>query len=208
MTPDHAVRVVALPGSLREGSHTRMALRIALEGAREAGATTEFLDLRGLPIPFVDGEQEPEDYPEAVQALLRAVQQADGILLGTPEYHGSYSGVLKNALDLMGFDEFEGKMIGLVSVGGGALGGAHALAHLRGVGRALHAWVVPIEASIPRAHTAFNEDGTCKDPRLEARLKAVGRQVAEFSYLHRSSEWRAFLEKWQEAPENPGAIQR
>jgi FMN reductase len=61
------------------------------------------------------------------------------IILVTPEYHGGYSGVLKNALDLMGFDEFEGKMLGLVGVSGGRMGAFGARNSLREVGRALHA---------------------------------------------------------------------
>ena len=63
-------------------------------------------------------------------------------ILATPEYHGGSSGVLKNALDLMGFDEFEGKMVGLVGVSGGRMGAVDALNTLRNIGRALHAWVV------------------------------------------------------------------
>jgi len=69
-------------------------------------------------------------------AYATKVKRAQGILLATPEYHGGYSGVLKNALDLMGFDEFEGKMIGLVGVSGGNMGAFGALSSLRSVGRA------------------------------------------------------------------------
>ena len=61
-------------------------------------------------------------YPDDVFRLRTEVKEAEGVILGTPEYHGSFSGVLKNALDLMGFDEFEGKMIGLVGVSGGRMG--------------------------------------------------------------------------------------
>ena len=57
-------------------------------------------------------------YPPGVGKLREEVRAAEGIILGTPEYHGGFSGVLKNALDLMGFDEFEGKMMGLVGVSG------------------------------------------------------------------------------------------
>ena len=60
----------------------------------------------------------PGGYPPGVGKLREEVRAAEGIILGTPEYHGGFSGVLKNALDLMGFDEFEGKMMGLVGVSG------------------------------------------------------------------------------------------
>ena len=72
--------------------------------------------------------------PPDVARLRSTVKRCHGLILGTPEYHGSFSGVLKNAIDLMGFEEFEGKMIGLVGVAGGAMGALSALASLRTIG--------------------------------------------------------------------------
>jgi NAD(P)H-dependent FMN reductase len=136
--------------------------------------------------------------------LRQEVQQAQGILLGTPEYHGSFSGVLKLALDLMGFDEFEGKLIGLVGVSGGKMGAINALNSLRTVGRSLHAWVVPVQVSISEVWDQFKEDGTLKDERLHTALNEVGRQVARFAYLHHSAQALEFLNLWEQAPHNPG----
>jgi NAD(P)H-dependent FMN reductase len=128
------------------------------------------------------------------------VRRAHGILLGTPEYHGSFSGVLKNALDLMGFQEFEGKMIGLVGVSAGKTGAFDALTALRNVGRALHAWVVPEQVSIPAAKKAFDHQGHLNDPGLEKRLRQVGSRVAEFARLHESSRTRELVETILEKP--------
>ena len=64
---------------------------------------------------FCDGKENEDALPQDVFKLRREVSQAAGIILGTPEYHGSFSGLLKNALDLMGFDEIEDKMIGLAA---------------------------------------------------------------------------------------------
>jgi NAD(P)H-dependent FMN reductase len=125
-------------------------------------------------------------------------------VLGTPEYHGSFSGVLKNALDLMGFDEFEGKMIGLIGVSAGRTGAFEALTSLRNVGRALHAWVVPEQVSIPNAARAFDGRGHLNDPVLEKRLREVGGRVAEFARLHEYGRAREFVESWEAAIENPG----
>jgi hypothetical protein len=72
------------------------------------------------------------------------------------------------------FKSIEGKMIGLVGVSGGTLGATHALSSLHTVGRALHAWVIPEQASIPEAWKVFDEKGTLKDSKLEKRLKEVG----------------------------------
>ncbi len=195
------IRVVAISGSLRKGSYTTAALRIALEGAAKMTADTNLLELRDFNLSFA-GSDEPDS--EEVEILRKEVRGAHGILLGTPEYHGSFSGVLKNALDLMGFEEFEGKMIGLVGVSAGRMGAFDALNSLRNVGRALHAWVVPEQVSIPEASKVFQEDGSLKDAELERRLRQVGGRVAEFARLHECGRAREFVESWEGAIENPG----
>lgn len=198
------VFVVGICGSIRSGSYTRLAVQIALQGAQEVGVQTRLIDLKDYHLVFCDGKEDESTFPEDVFKLRREVSQAGGIILGTPEYHGGVSGVLKNALDLMGFDEIEGKMIGLVGVSGGALGAVHALNSLRAVGRALHAWVIPEQASIPEAWKVFDESGNLKDSDLEKRVKEVGRQVARFAYLHTSEKAQEFLRAWEGAPVNPG----
>jgi NAD(P)H-dependent FMN reductase len=202
-----AIQVAGICGSLREGSFTRMALQVALAGAREAGAQTRLIDLRAYQLILCDGKEDESGYPQDVFRLRKDVQAAQGIILATPEYHGGYSGVLKNALDLMGFEEFEGKMLGLVGVSGGTMGAFGALNNLRAVGRALHAWVIPEQASIPEAWKVFDQSGALTDRTLEKRLKDVGRQVARFAYLHTSEQAQAFLRAWESAPVNPGGGQ-
>ena len=198
-----SIRVLGIAGSLRSTSHTRACVAVALEGAARLGATTEHLDLRELDLPLCDGEDEFEDHA-GVTRLRAAVKAADGLVLGTPEYHGGYSGVLKNALDLMGFDELEGKLIGLIGVAGGAMGGFGALTSLRDVGRSLHAWVVPSQALVPHAWKQVGKDGQIADEKLRARLEGVGEQVTRFAVLHRSTAAQEFLRLWEQAPENPG----
>jgi NAD(P)H-dependent FMN reductase len=196
------IRVVALSGSLREDSLTTSSLRIALLGSAEAGADTELINLREYNLIFAGDENHLLAAP-GVARLKAEVKQAHGILLGTPEYHGSFSGVLKNALDLMGFDEFEGKMIGLIGVSAGRLGAFDALNSLRNVGRALHAWVVPEQVSIPEAWKVFDKSGRVSDPKLVERLHYVGRRVAEFARLHECGRAREFVEFWESAMEHP-----
>ena len=202
-TENH-ISVVGICGSIRSGSYTRMALKIALEGAQEVGVQTQLIDLKDYHLVFCDGKEDESAYPEDVFKLRREVKQARGIILGTPEYHGGFSGVLKNALDLMGFDEIEGKMIGLVGVSGGAMGAANALDSLRTIGRALHAWLIPEQASIPEAWKVFDESGKMKNADLEDRVREVGRKVARFAYLHTSEKAQEFLRAWEGAPINPG----
>jgi NAD(P)H-dependent FMN reductase len=198
------VRVVGLCGSLRPGSTTRMALTVALRGAESIGSETRLLDLGPYDLPFCRGKEQEVHYPENVQRFRADVRWGDAIILATPEYHGSFSGVLKNALDLMGFEEFEGKMVGLVGASGGRLGASDAMNTLRAIGRVLHAWVIPTQASVPVAYEAFDDRGEPRDPRVAERLMAVGIEVARFARLHKFGEHLEFLRAWETAPINPG----
>ncbi len=197
------ISVVGIPGSLRKGSYTRMAVATALGGAKKAGANVKLLDLSDYNLPLGDG-RDKEKYPSSVKKMRKIVENADGIILGTPEYHGGMSGVLKNAIDLMGFDQFGGKMVGLVGVSGGAMGATNAMVHLRTIGRSMHAWVVPNQASVPHARDHFDKDGKLDDEALTARLEAAGEQVAKFARLHHLGKKSDFLNQWEIAQDNPG----
>jgi FMN reductase len=202
--PSTPVTVVGICGSLRPQSLTRIAVRVALAGAEEARAQTRLIDLRHYDLIFCDGKEDESKYPADVFKLRQEVRQAAGIILGTPEYHGSFSGVLKNAIDLMGFKEFEAKIIGLVGVSGGRLGAVNALNDLRIIGRTLHAWVVPEQVLIPQAWKVIDQSGQVKDRSIEERLRNVGRQVARFGFLHTLETASEFLQAWESAPPNPG----
>ena len=203
-----ACRIVGISGSLRPGSYTTLAVALALKGAEEMKCETKLINLRDYQLVFCDGKDDESHFPQDVFRLREEVKRAEGIILGTSEYHGGYSGVLKNALDLMGFEEFEGKMLGLVGVSGGAMGAFGAMNSLREVGRTLHAWVVPEQASVPQAWQEFDDAGNLKDPDLNDRVKEVGRQVARFAYLHGSCEANEFLQKWEKSLVNPGGEDR
>ena len=207
MSPDTSpVRIIAICGSLNPNSKTRMALQVALQGAVEKGADVELIDLRDFELVFCGVPE--SDYTPDVFRLREAITQAQGIILGTPEYHSGPSGVLKNALDLMGFKEFQGKVVGLVGTAGGATGAINSLNSLRTIARSLRAWVVPDQVSIAQAWKAFDDSGNLKEADLENRLLEVGRQVARFTYLHTSEQAIEFLESWETARDNPGGEDR
>jgi FMN reductase len=198
VTENATVRVVGLCGSLRPDSWTRVALKIALAGAQEKGATAELLDLRDYDLPFCTGEEgDPHERNTGVARLRQSVKEADAVILATPNYHGTMSGVLKNALDLMSMREFEGKAVGLVGVSGGRMGGMSTLNTLRAIGRTLHAWVTPWEAWVYDAATAFTENGSLKDGATEQRLKEVGRKLARLTRMLASKEARELLHLWE-----------
>jgi NAD(P)H-dependent FMN reductase len=192
------VRVVGIAGSLRPKSVTRMAVRYALRGAEEEGARASILDLTEYNLPFLGREKE-DGNEKAVRGFRAALRASDGIILGSPELHGSVSGVLKNALDLTGSNEFEGKMVGLVGVAGGRMGATETLSDLRNIGRSLHAWVVPAQASIGDSDQAFDFRENPTDKEVGKRLKEVGGQVAHFARLHKCENHMQFLKEWEGA---------
>jgi FMN reductase len=171
------VKVVAIAGSLRPDSYSQQALEIAAHRVRALGAEVEIIDLRSLNLPFCDGGDDYPDYPD-VARLSQAVKEADAVILATPEYHGSVSGVLKNALDLMGFEEFSGKVAGLISVLGGQ-SNSNALNDLRIILRWIHAWVIPEQVAIGQAWKAFGEDGKLIDENLSKRFDQFAQSLVE-----------------------------
>ncbi|MGH9920239.1 MAG: NADPH-dependent FMN reductase [Nitrososphaerales archaeon] len=193
------VSVVGLAGSLRAEGFTRMAVRYALLGAEQEGAKTRMLDLASYDLPFLGQKYGNASGVESFRADLNA---ADGIVLGSPEYHGSISGVLKNALDFASSEEFEGKMVGLIGVAGGRMGATDTLNNLRTVGRALHAWVVPNQVSIGSSEEAFEPSGGPLQRDVAGRLKSVGWQVAHFARLHKCEDHLQFIKEWEGAPRN------
>jgi NAD(P)H-dependent FMN reductase len=181
-----------------------MAVQFALNGAEENGAKVQLMDLASYQLPFWGLEREAR-YVEAVERFRRDLRAADGIILGSPEMHGSISGVLKNALDLTGEEEFEGKVVGIIGVAGGRMGANDALSQMRTIGRSLHAWVVPSQVSIGDSAEAFDAQGKPIDPEMSERLKELGKQVAHFALLHKCDNHAQFLKDWESSPPLPRA---
>jgi azobenzene reductase len=173
-----AVSVVAVCGSLREASYTRTALNYALDAASDAGATTTLLDLDTLDVPMYD----PDADDQGVDELLATVEHADAVLLGSPVYHGTLSGALKNFHDHCGWDEYEDTVVGLVATAGG---GSYAttLDHMRATVRGVHGHVVPEQVGIRNAGRKFTpdpqalDDRAITDPDIESRLRDLGDAV-------------------------------
>lgn len=171
------VKVVGISGSLRPDSYSQQALKLAAERVEALGAEVEILDLRQLQLPFCNGAKEYPDYPD-VKRMQDAVAQADGLILATPEYHGSVSGVLKNALDLMSFDQLSNKVTGLISVLGGQ-SNSNALNDLRVIMRWVHGWVIPEQVAIGQAWKAFGSDGKILDENLSERFDQFAQSLVD-----------------------------
>lgn len=171
------MKIVGIAGSLRSNSHSHMAIDLAAQRVATLGAEVEILDLRQMQLPFCDGGDEYANYPD-VKRMQEAFRKADGLILATPEYHGSISGVLKNALDLMSFEHLSGKVAGLISVLGGQ-SNSNALNDLRVILRWVHGWCIPEQIAVGQAWKAFNSEGKLLDEKLSQRFDGFAQSLVE-----------------------------
>lgn len=128
---EQTVKILGFVGSLRKGSYNKALMRTAVELVPD-DATIEVFDLAGIPPFNQDLEKQP---PQAVRDFKAKIRGADALLIATPEYNYSISGVLKNAIDAASrpyADKvFDGKPVAIMSASVGRLGGARAQYHLR-----------------------------------------------------------------------------
>ena len=166
--------IVALCGSMRLGSHTKMALEVASQAARDSGAEVTTVDLAQWPLPLFDDGPSRED--PMVLRFKAQIAEADGLIIATPVYHESLSGALKNAIDHL-YEELRGKVAGLIAVCGGRVGSALALEHMRTILRETQTWIIPRHVPVGFSKDAFDENERPVDPGTEQRLEALGKEV-------------------------------
>jgi FMN reductase len=177
--------IVALGGTTRANSSTEKALRIALAAAAAAGAQTLLIEGPALELPLYAPER-PGRHPDA-ERLVDAVRRADGLLIGSPGYHGGISGMVKNALDYVedlardARPYLSGRAVGCIATGAGHQGAVVTLGAIRSVVHALRGWPTPLGAAINTAEPVFDAAGTCLDPRTAANLTTIGRDVVAFA---------------------------
>ncbi|MEZ2126632.1 MULTISPECIES: NADPH-dependent FMN reductase [unclassified Sinorhizobium] len=180
----HKPLIVAIGGTLRPGSSTERALQICLDEAEKAGARTELLKGVDLTLPPYNPE-DPVRSPQAMR-LVQLIRECDGLIIGSPGYHGSISGMIKNALDytedLRSDDRvyLDSRAVGCVACGAGWQSIGSTLAALRSIVHALRGWPTPLGAGINTAVKTFDPDGRCLDPAVENQLRLVGQQVVRF----------------------------
>ena len=180
--------IVGLGGTIRAGSSTEKALVCSLRRAEAMGAETRLLGgefLGGLPI----FDPRPGDLTAGQQDLVAAIRAADGVIVASPGYHGSISGVVKNALDtLEGLRDdarpyFTGRAVGCVVTAEGAQAAGTTLTTLRSIIHALRGWPTPFGAALNANSGSFDAEGACVDPKDAWQLATVGEQVLEFALL-------------------------
>ncbi len=179
--------IVGLGGTTRQGSSTELALRCALKAAERAGAHTTLLSGPAIELPMY-AQERPERSP-AAQELITALRQSHGVIVASPGYHGSISGLIKNALDYvedMRGDSscyFDGRAVGCIACAYGWQATGSTLAALRSIVHALRGWPTPIGVAVNTSQKIFDAEGNCTDPAISKQLELMALQIVDFASM-------------------------
>lgn len=176
--------VVGLGGTLRPGSLSERALAAALAACERLGATTQLIG--GGSMPAEPYDRWHEGRAGVARSMVDALRAADGVIIATPSYHGSVSGLVKNALDHVEDlrDDvrpyLDGRAVGCIVVADGAQAMGSTLIALRSIVHALRGWPTPYAACIDATQRPF-ADGTVPPPAVVDAIETVARQVTDFA---------------------------
>lgn len=175
------IRIVALGGTVNPGSTTEQALRLAAATAAAGGAEVQVFggDYLSALAHYGSSAHQKGDGGE----LVEAVRAADGLLIAAPGYHGTISGLVKNALDYLedlskdSRPYLDGRAVGLIATAYGDQATMSTLITMRAIVHALRGWPTPMGATIRTYQGLFSPDGECLEDRARLQLEMVGRQV-------------------------------
>lgn len=170
------MKILAFAASYRATSLNKQLLNRALVFARETGVEIDHADFREFDMPMFDGDWHEQHglVPGALE-LKRRVEEADGLLIASPEYNFSVPGHIKNALDWISRARpmpTQGKVGMIMSASTSLVGGIRGLWQLRIPLEGMGVLLMPDMFALSQAQKAFAEDGSIADPALDARLKA------------------------------------
>jgi len=172
-------KILAFAGSLREHSYSKRVVRTAIKGAENAGAEVTYIDLRDYPMPIYNADDHEKDgFHVNAAKLQKLLSEHDGLLICSPEYNGSLSGALKNAIDWTSrqsdefkmVEVFKGKFAAIMTESPGVFGGLRCLGHLRTVLSIMFVNVLPSEIAVGKVHTMFDGDG---DEMTDEKMKKI-----------------------------------
>lgn len=151
------MKIAILTGSIREKRQSHKAAYYVTKALRERGIETDLIDLAETPLPMYGVEEAADvQLKENVANISSRLDDADALIFVTPEYHGSISGVLKNALDHF-WSEFRKKPIGVIAASGGKMAGINASTQLQHVILSMGAYPIPLKLLIPEIHNAIDD---------------------------------------------------
>jgi chromate reductase len=187
--------IAVIVGSTREGSFNRALGKLAIAALERHGATVTDIDLASFDLPLYSAALEANAFPADAERLKALFAEQDGLLFLSPEYNGSISPLLKNAIDwasrstgdesLVALSAYRGKASAVMSASISPFGGLRGVMHLRQILSTIQTLVIPEQVLIPNAHAAFDAEGNLVEPlpatlvdMTAARLVAVAKALA------------------------------
>lgn len=182
--------ILGIGGTTRLGSTSEKALRYALQHASGLGCRTELIAGPDLPLePFDPSHTFRSD---TALHLVKMMREADGVIIASPGYHGSISGLVKNALDYtedMRADArvyFDGIAFGCIAAADGPQALGSTVATLRSIAHSLRAWPTPYAAMVNSTTKPFGQDGATIDPSVAKGLETMAGQVVFFAMMRQA----------------------
>lgn len=179
------VLIVGIGGTTRAGSSTEMALRAALREAEAQGANTVCYSGADLDFPMYDPAV--SERTELAARMVFDLERCDGVIISSPGFHGSISGMIKNAIDyiedLNNAERvyLDGRAVGLITCAYGWQATGTTMNTLRSITHSLRAWPTPFGVTINSLQTKFDGEGNCSDDNVQGALKILARQVVNFA---------------------------
>lgn len=168
------INIAVIVGSTRSGSYNRALGELAATSVEGHGASVTRVDLAAFDLPLYSAALEADAFPPDALKLKALFAAQDGLLFVSPEYNGSLSPLLKNAIDwasrptgdegLVALTAYRGKVAAIMSASISPFGGLRGLMHLRQILSTIQMIVIPEQVVVPNAHAAFAEDGNLKEP--------------------------------------------
>lgn len=188
------LRILGLCGSLRKDSYNGILLKEALSVAKSTSAHLTSFSLFDAQLPLFNEDSETKDIKSSgVKSLREAFKSHDCFFIASPEYNGSLSAALKNAIDWGSrqhgneriLECFEGKSVFLLSASPGNLGGARVLPHLRVIMAQLKTHVFCDQVNVARAHEVFNNNSKWNDQKQRDALCKTTLKAIQFANMLR-----------------------
>ena len=168
--------IVCISGTSRPDNYTFRALSVVADELRRLGAPVEIVDARELVLSF-PGQPDTDD-ARHLQELIRV---AGGVIMASPEYHGSFAAMTKLIIENLGFPSaLAGKPVALLGVAGGRIGAIKTLEQLRGVFAHVGAIVIPGAVSIAGVRAVFEADGRVVEAGSEKALLGLAGSMINF----------------------------
>ena len=172
------IPILVVNGSVRPRNYTAKASALVVDEFRkDPQVSVEVVDPAKLDLPF------PGTRPgaEPTRQLQEKVRAASGVVLATPEYHGSFSSVIKLVIENLGFPSaLLGKPVALLGVAAGSIGAIKSLEQLRSVCSHVGAIALPLPVSVANVQKVFDADGRCLDAGVEKLVRGVATNLMNY----------------------------